>query len=103
MKDLISSQLGKTEDRLRLLRSSLNKSQTKAVSKKTFRDEAEALADLWVDELRSPLEHKFKIAPDIITKYADWFRQLHILSRPNNLATSYTKCPDWGTACKCLF
>lgn len=92
MKDLILSQLQSSEDRLRSLRSSLTKSQTKAVSKKAFRDEAEALADVWVEELRSPLEHKFKIEPDIITKYADWFKQLHILSRPNNLTTSYTKC-----------
>jgi hypothetical protein len=94
MKDLILQQLQSTEDRLRQLRSVLKKSTTKAVSKKEFRDEAEALANRWVEELRSPLEHKFKLPADIIAKYATGFRQLHILSRPSNLVTSYVKCLD---------
>lgn len=92
MKDEILEQLRKVEDRLRELRADIKKGGVERVARKELRDEAEAIADFWVEELRSPLEHRFKISADTITKYAEEFKRLHVLSRPNNLAKSYTEC-----------
>lgn len=92
MKDQIIARLRSVEERLRRLRSELRRLKVNAVSQKTLRDEAEALADIWVEELRSPLEHRFKLDPATISKYSDGFRKLHVLSRPNNKVKSYVEC-----------
>jgi hypothetical protein len=89
MKEQLLEKLRTLDERLRRLRSEIKELKVKTVARKELREEAEALADLWVEEVRSPLEHRFKIPVQTITKYADAFKQLHILSRPNNLAKSY--------------
>ena len=61
MKDVILEKLRKLEERLRNLRTNIKKLKVKRVARKELRDEAEAVADFWVEELRSPLEHRFKI------------------------------------------
>lgn len=82
------------ESRLRTLRSAIKKLTVKQVGKTALRDEAAALADYWVEELRSPLEFRFKLPPDTIAFYAEGFKKLHVLSRPNNQVSSYTRCLD---------
>jgi hypothetical protein len=63
--------------------------KSKRVSKISIRNEADAVANIWVEELRSPLEHKFHSDSDAIAQTADDMKRLHILSRPNNLKSSY--------------
>ena len=92
MKDVILEKLRKLEERLRNLRTNIKKLKVKRVARKELRDEAEAVADFWVEELRSPLEHRFKISSDTIASYAEEFKRLHVLSRPSNLAKSYVNC-----------
>lgn len=92
MKDQILEKLRKLEERLRKLRSDIKTLRVKRVSRNDLRQEAESAADFWVEELRSPLEHRFKMSSDIVAKYAEAFKKLHILSRPNNLAKSYVEC-----------
>lgn len=92
MKADLIDKLNVTESRLRKLRTQVKKLTVKQVGQKALRDEAAALADTWVEELRSPLEFKFKLAPETIAKYAEGFKRLHVLSRPNNQVTSYTSC-----------
>lgn len=92
MKDVILEKLRKLEERLRNLRTNIKKLKVTRVARKELRDEAEAVANFWVEELRSPLEHRFKIPADTIASYAEEFKRLHVLSRPNNLAKSYVDC-----------
>lgn len=65
---------------------------TEQVSRKNMRDEADEIASQWVEEIRSPLEHKYKIDKKIIETTSEQMKKLHVLSRPNNLKSSYTRC-----------
>ena len=62
---------------------------TDSVSKVAVRKTAEKIATHWVEDLRSPLEHKFKIDPSVITDVSAGMKRLHVLSRPNNRKTFY--------------
>jgi hypothetical protein len=64
------------------------------ITSKIIRGTAEELATRWVEDLRSPLEHKFKIAAEAIEQTSNSMKQLHILSRPNNRKSSYLKTLD---------
>jgi hypothetical protein len=64
------------------------------VTSSAVRGKAEALADRWVEEIRSPLEHKFKLPTETIEQTSEAMKQLHVLSRPNNRKTSYLKTLD---------
>jgi hypothetical protein len=79
---------------LRRLRKSINALTGAQVSRQQLRADAEELATRWVEDLRSPLEHKFHIAKDAILETSESLKRLHILSRPNNLKTSYLKVLD---------
>lgn len=92
MKADLLEKLRVTESRLRKLRTEVKKLTVKLVGKKAIRDEAAALADVWVEELRSPLEFRLKLPPETIGRYAEGFKKLHVLSRPNNQASSYVTC-----------
>jgi len=65
---------------------------TERVSKKKLMVSAEAIASKWVEEMRSPLEHKFKLDKQVIEHTSGHLKQLHVLSRPNNLKKSYVLC-----------
>jgi hypothetical protein len=92
MKAQVLEKLESLEARLRRLRRDVKKLGVKQVGRKNLRDDAESLANFWVEEVRSPLEHRFSLPEGVISRYADGFKQLHVLSRPNNLVTSYIKC-----------
>jgi hypothetical protein len=74
---------------LQLLKRELNALTTPQVNRKAIREQADAIATIWVEELRSPLEHKAKLPTDTIEQTACDMKQLHVLSRPSNLKTSY--------------
>jgi hypothetical protein len=94
MKTETLSTLRQFETDLRELRKDVKALSVKTVGVKALRDRAEELANRWVEELRSPLEHKFKLDSQVITDTSSLMKQLHVLSRPSNLATSYIKTLD---------
>lgn len=61
------------------------------VGRKALMELADEIATYWVEELRSPLEHKVQLDPDLIQETANHMKQLHVLSRPNNHKSSYIK------------
>lgn len=94
MKKQIIERLEFFRDELRSLKRDVAKLPTDRVSRQGLRDKADALATMWIEELRSPLEHKFKLDPVVIAAVALRMKQLHVLSRPNNLKSSYIKTID---------
>ena len=92
MKSRLIASLRRYKDDLSTLKREIGKLGTLTVSRLKLRKSAEELASRWVEELRSPLEHKFKIDKSIIEKTSELLKNLHVLSRPNNLKSSYTKC-----------
>lgn len=94
MKTLILDSLTEFERDLRQLRRNIANLQTDRVAKKALLNEAARLATRWVEELRSPLEHKFEISEDVIQSTSACMKRLHVLSRPNNRKTSYMELLD---------
>jgi hypothetical protein len=82
------------ESDLRKLRKDVSNVPGDRVAQNELRQSAERLATLWVEELRSPLEHKFKINPETIRDTSEGMKRLHILSRPNNRKSSYLDVLD---------
>jgi hypothetical protein len=80
------------KDEITDLKQKIRKLKTERVSQKHLRKAAETIASKWVEEIRSPLEHKFRIAKPVIEQMAEQMKKLHILSRPNNLKSSYIQC-----------
>jgi hypothetical protein len=95
MKTEILKQLDSFETDLKKLRKDVAKSNGERITKLSIRKDAEKLADVWVETVRSPLEHKFKIKSDIIEQTSEAMKQLHVLSRPNNRKSSYLKTLDY--------
>ncbi len=94
MKDEILEQLASFRARLRALRKNVAKLATKAVNRTALRNEADSIATEWVERLRSPLEHKFKLPGLLIEETSDAMKRLHVLSRPSNLKSSYLATID---------
>ena len=91
MKQATIDHLEKFKQELQALRKSVSALTSDTVSRTAIRDEADRLASCWVEKLRSPLEHKFKIAPVAIEEMAALMKQLHVLSRPSNRKASYLR------------
>lgn len=91
MKQNILEKLEAFKSELRLLKTEVSALTTKVVSRLAIRNRADNIATMWVEELRSPLEHKYKLSKDVIDGTAEAMKQLHILSRPNNQKSSYLK------------
>lgn len=89
MKEELIEQLREFERDLKALQSQLKGLTGKCVTKNAHRAEAERLATFWVETLRSPLEHRFKLPSDEILAASECAKKLHQLSRPNNLKSSY--------------
>jgi hypothetical protein len=89
MKKDILQKLEQFKTDLTTLKKEVNSLKTETVGKKNIRDLADKIASMWVEELRSPLEHQFNIEAKIIKYTAEKMKKLHILSRPNNLKNSY--------------
>ena len=91
MKQDILNSLENFRKLLRDIRKELNAHPSQRVSKKSIREAADYIATMWVEELRSPLEHKFRLDKEVIYETATAMKHLHVLSRPNNLKSSYLK------------
>lgn len=89
MKQEIIAKLGEFRVDLLDLRTRVNAITGKTVSKIAIRELADTIATKWVEELRSPLEYKFKIPESVIQETSKNMKRLHVLSRPNNLKESY--------------
>lgn len=92
MKEELIHQLRSYKAKLNQLKKDVQGLPTERVSRKKVRTQAEQLASLWVEELRSPLEHKIGIEKATIEVTSERIKRLYVLSRPNNLKSSYTKC-----------
>ncbi len=89
MKQTILSKLEEFRVLLKTLKSDLTALKGDRVSKNSIRVLADKIATMWVEELRSPLEHKFQLPKDLITMTAGDMKHLYVVSRPNNLKSSY--------------
>lgn len=89
MKETILSQLTTFRTKLRALKKVVLAEKGKTINKSAVRNAANELATMWVEELRSPLEYKFKLGKQLIHETADHMKHLRVLSRPNNLKSSY--------------
>jgi hypothetical protein len=94
MKTEILEKLRTFESDLRELRRNVKALTVTTVGVKALRNQAEALADRWVEELRSPLEYKFKLSAETIKVTSEQIKRLHVLSRPSNLKSSYIALLD---------
>lgn len=74
---------------LQILKKEVTALTTVQVNRKRIRAQADAIATYWVEELRSPLEHKTKLPAELIEQTAADMKQLHVLARPSNLKSSY--------------
>jgi len=91
MKKDILDKLSAFRSSLQSLKRDVNSVKTPTVNKVDFRKHADEIATQWVEEIRSPLEYKFKIPSSVIQETAEQMKHLHILSRPCNKRTSYIK------------
>lgn len=89
MKEEILLRLYQFKSDLTKLRKEINSLRVEAVSRIATRKLADKIATDWVEELRSPLEYKLKISHEIIQATSEQMKRLHVLSRPNNLKSSY--------------
>lgn len=89
MKAEILAALTRLHADLKALRRAVSAEPGPSIAKKSIRNVADDIATRWVEELRSPLEHKFGIAPDVIQSVSEHMKRLHVLSRPNNRKASY--------------
>jgi hypothetical protein len=94
VKTAILNELSKFETELRRLRKTVGALTGDRVGQKDIRAKAESLASDWVEKLRSPLEHKFKLESEVIQNTSASMKHLHVLSRPNNRKTSYMETLD---------
>lgn len=91
MKKEILRKLTDFQSGLKQLKADVDKNSSEMISKKAIRNRADMLAMQWVDELRSPLEHKFKLHPDDIANMAEQMKKLHLLCNGHNRQVSYQK------------
>jgi hypothetical protein len=91
MKSTVLTNLRQFKTDLQALRKDVKANRGERVSQKSIRNQAENLATRWVEDIRSPLEHKFKVSADVIRDMSENMKQLHVLSRPNNRTSSYLK------------
>ena len=96
MKVELLDALAEFERDLRDLKRKVEKLPGERVNQAALRESAERIANRWVEDLRSPLEHKFKLPADVIEDMAGYMKQLHVLSRPNNRKSSYVKTLSAG-------
>jgi len=91
MKEEMVNKLTSFRDAMRALKKDVKSVPVDRVNRQNIRSRADSIATQWVEELRSPLEHKFGIPKESIEHMAEQMKQLHVLSRPSNLKKSYVK------------
>ncbi len=91
MKNTVLGLVRQFKEDLQALRRAVRDTEGDRISRMATRALADGLATRWVEEIRSPLEHKFKLPTEVIAEMSECMKQLHIVSRPNNRKTSYEK------------
>jgi len=91
MKEEMINKLTSFRNAMRALKKDVQNNPGDRISRQKIRFRADNIATQWVEELRSPLEHKFGISKEKIDHMAEQMKQLHVLSRPSNLKSSYIK------------
>ena len=76
---------------LKDLRRSIGAERTKTINKVVIRRKADTLASKWLSEYGTRIEADGHIAPDVIKKYSNSFRQLLRISGPSNRKVTYVK------------
>jgi len=94
MKESVLATLRQFKADLQALRKDVKRIAGERVSQKSIRNQAENLATRWVEDVRSPIEHKFKLSSEAISEMSEQMKQLHVVSRPNNRKSSYLKILD---------
>jgi hypothetical protein len=89
MKQPLLDKLELFKKELQALKKEVSANTGPTINRQGIRTRADAIATIWVEDLRSSLEHKFNLSNDLIETTAAEMKQLHILSRPSNLKTSY--------------
>jgi hypothetical protein len=89
MKNEILLKLRKMKKDLSDLKKKVESNPYDRVNRKELKQAADDIATFWVEEIRSSLEFTFNIDNEIIKETSEQMKHLHILSRPNNLKTSY--------------
>jgi hypothetical protein len=89
VKQEILEELQEFASQLRALKRVVTAEKGPGINKKAIRELADSIATQWVEHLRSPLEHKFKLDPSVVAEVSASMKRLHVLTRPNNLKTSY--------------
>lgn len=87
-------ELAEFEKKLRSLRTDIKKATTKTIHKQDLRDRAEELATLWVEDLRSPLEHRYGLPSTVIAEMAEHMKHLHVLSGRGHRRITWQKTLD---------
>ena len=90
MKQPILDRLQKFKKELLALKSEVSAVEAKTINRKAIQTRADAIATMWVEELRSPLEPNFGLPASLIEKTAVEMKQLHVLVGPviSSLLTS---------------
>jgi len=94
VKQQVLEQLRQFKTDLQTLKRQISALPGDRVSRRAQREAADSIATRWVEDLRSPLEHRFKLTPEVIQSASESMKRLHVLSRPNNLKTSYLEVID---------
>jgi hypothetical protein len=94
MKGALLEKLEAFKKELQLLKKLVTAVPGERINRNNISKQANAIADMWVEEMRSPLEHKAKLPAPLIEKTAEDMKRLHVLSRPNNLKSSYVAVID---------
>jgi len=94
MKSEVLQNLADLHKRLKALRRKVRAHESSQIARNALRKEAADLANLWVEDLRAPLEYRYALRQDTITEYSGQFERLLKLSRPSNLKSSYLSVLD---------
>ena len=76
MKQSILEKLERFKRELQTLKQEVSKVEGNTINRIGIRNRADAIATMWVEELRSPLEHKFYLSKDLIEVTAAEMKQL---------------------------
>jgi hypothetical protein len=79
MKQDILAELENFRSQIRSLKKELSTLRSNVVSRKSLRNSADTIANIWVEDLRSALEHKFHLGPVVISHTAEQINRLHML------------------------
>lgn len=94
MKDDLLAKLTDFEKQLRSLKRELKALRTSQVSQKSIREKSRELATEWVERIRPILQSNFPVAAEALESDSKQLERFFVLSRPNNLVSSYLAVLD---------